>query len=82
MAPAGTPSEPDNAPFAPYVSRDGTRLTTVYATSWTYAPGGSGDESGHPNHPAGLLKLGRLATFYEQHADQLPQVLLREQLDP
>jgi hypothetical protein len=54
----------------------------VYATSWTYAPGGSGDESGHPSHPAGLLKLGRLATFYEQHADQLPQVLLREQLDP
>ncbi|MEU2860616.1 hypothetical protein ACIQWL_24680 [Streptomyces mirabilis] len=82
MAPAGTPSEPDNAPFAPYVSRDGTRLTTVYATSWTYAPDGSADENRHPIHPAGLLKLGRLTTFYEQHADQLPQVLLHERLDP
>ncbi|WP_405883430.1 hypothetical protein OG762_35740 [Streptomyces sp. NBC_01136] len=91
MAPAGTPSEPENAPnapnpptapFAPYVSRDGTRLTTVYATSWTYAPGGTADGDGGPSHPSGLLKLGRLATFYEQHADQLPQVLLRERLDP
>lgn len=82
MPSAGTPSEPDNTPFAPYVSRGGTRLTTVYATSWTYAPDVGDDENSRPRHPSSLLKLGRLAAFYEQHAAQLPQVLRRERLDP
>ncbi|MHA5050590.1 hypothetical protein [Streptomyces sp. SD15] len=85
MSPAGTPSEPEiepyDAPFAPYVSRNGTRLTTIYATSWTYAPDRPVSGTG-PRRPSELLKLGRLASYYDAHADQLPRVLLRERLDP
>ncbi|MFD3699341.1 hypothetical protein ACFWUZ_24945 [Streptomyces sp. NPDC058646] len=87
----GTPSEPGPAaaepvppaiPFDPYVSRIGTRLTTVYATSWTYAPDtddGGAEEAFRP--PSALLNLGRLATAYDRHADQFPRVLHRERLD-
>ncbi len=91
MPPGGTPSDtgaesslgPAAAPFDPYVSRLGTRLTTVYATSWTYAPdtANGGDDEASPLHPSARLNLGRLAGAYDRHADQLPRILHRESLD-
>ncbi|MFJ3520043.1 hypothetical protein [Streptomyces sp. NPDC090131] len=96
MPPAGPPPDPGPAapdpaqpappapPFDPYVSRNGTRLTTVYATSWTYAPdlANDGDDEITSLRPSALLNLGRLAAAYDRHADQLPRVLHRERLDP
>ncbi|WP_240528224.1 hypothetical protein [Streptomyces amritsarensis] len=93
MPPAGTPSEREPgssasseaaAPFDPYVSRLGTRLTTVYATSWTYAPdtGDGGDGEVASLRPSALLNLGRLAAAYDRHADQLPRILQSGRLDP
>ncbi|MFJ7780304.1 hypothetical protein [Streptomyces yangpuensis] len=93
MSPAGTPSEHEpapaapsevTAPFDPYVSRLGTRLTTVYATSWTYAPdtGDGGDAEVASLRPSALLNLGRLAAAYDRHADQLPRILQSGRLDP
>lgn len=91
MSPGGTPSDAVTAssppvsaaaPFDPYVSRLGIRLTTVYATSWTYAPdpADTGDEV-VSLRPSSQLNLGRLASAYDRHADQLPRILHREGLD-
>ncbi|MCM9078643.1 MULTISPECIES: hypothetical protein [Streptomyces] len=92
MPPGGTPSDdraapappgPAAAPFDPYVSRLGTRLTTVYATSWTYAPdtANGGDDEVASLRPSAQLNLGRLASAYDRHAEQLPRILHRESLD-
>ncbi|GGT56376.1 hypothetical protein [Streptomyces purpureus] len=57
MPPAGTPSDSapnlTATPFDPYISRTGTRLTTVYATSWTYAPDPPHDDGPPGEDPGG-----------------------------
>jgi hypothetical protein len=73
---AGTSSDKQPLPFEPYVSRDGLRLTTVYATSWTATPSLS------LHRPVGeWLRLGRLARFYEVSQHQLPRVVVRQEID-
>lgn len=74
MSAAGTRSDGQPAPFAPFVSRGLTRLTTIYATSWQCDPG----ELEQVARPAGeFLGLGRLADFYDVSQRQLPRVIDR-----
>jgi hypothetical protein len=56
--------------------RQKVRVTNLYATPWHLADGSAGHEL------PGSLELGRLAHYYRLSADQLPQVLYRETLDP
>ncbi|MGW2766164.1 hypothetical protein [Streptomyces sp. NPDC001275] len=78
MSGAGMLSDGTGAtPFDPYTSREHIRLTTVYATPWTYDP----VEVGRVANPAGdLLHLGRLAKYYSKSDQQLPRVIRHEQL--
>ncbi|SCK56911.1 hypothetical protein YWIDRAFT_08181 [Streptomyces sp. SceaMP-e96] len=79
MSAAGTHSDgPVPLPFDPYVSREKTRLTTVYSTPWTYDPD---QVDGAAERPGDVLNLGRLARHYSRSGQQLPQVLKREAFD-
>ncbi|WP_310726928.1 hypothetical protein [Streptomyces sp. N2A] len=79
MNAAGTRSNGSaSLPFDPYVSREHTRLTTVYSTPWTYDPDQVDGAAGQPGE---FLNLGRLAGYYSKSDQQLPQVLKREALD-
>ncbi|WP_405408590.1 hypothetical protein [Streptomyces decoyicus] len=79
MSGAGTRSDGENPlPFDPYASRESLRLTTVYATPWTYDPAKVDQAAGRPGD---VLNLGRLARYYNTSDQQLPRVLRRESLD-
>ncbi|MFF4602630.1 hypothetical protein ACFY12_07725 [Streptomyces sp. NPDC001339] len=79
MSGAGTLSDgPNPFPFAPYAARETIRLTTVYATPWTYDPTMVDQTT---QRPGDVLNLGRLATYYNTSDQQLPRVLRREVLD-
>ncbi|GGX48120.1 hypothetical protein [Streptomyces noursei] len=79
MSGAGTRSDGQNPlPFDPYASRETLRLTTVYATPWTYDPTTVDQAAGRPGD---VLNLGRLARYYNTSDQQLPRVLRHEALD-
>lgn len=79
MSGAGTRSDGQNPlPFDPYASRESLRLTTVYATPWTYDPTTVDQAAGRPGD---VLNLGRLAKYYNTSDQQLPRVLRHEALD-
>lgn len=79
MSAAGTHSDgPVPLPFDPYVSREKTRLTTVYSTPWTYDPA---QVDGAAERPGDVLNLGRLAKHYSRSSQQLPRVLKHEAFD-
>jgi len=65
-------------PFDPTVGRPTHRISTVIATSTETADPLRAE--GRP--PGELLRLGRLATFYQDAAGQLPRVLAVRDLDP
>lgn len=60
----------------PPVKRTTVRITNVYATSWRISPDFARGELGD------YLRLWRLERNYRLAADQLPRVLVREDLDP
>lgn len=75
MSAVGTRSDGQPAPFAPFVSRGSTRLTTIYATSWRCDT----RELEQVARPVGeFLNLGRLGEFYAVSQRQLPRVIARE----
>lgn len=75
---AGGSGDGDRAAVAPtvepYVRRELLRLTNVYATTWRSEAG----PQGRWGRPAGeVVRLGRLAGFYQAAGQQVPQVLGR-----
>lgn len=62
--------------FDPPVQRRVVRITNLFGTSWEPIAHLDG---AHPLTE--FLRFGRLATYYQQAADQLPTVAGREQLD-
>jgi hypothetical protein len=76
---SGGHSNGESASVEPYVRRELLRLTNVYATTWRSEPGPEGDRG----RPAGeVLRLGRLAGFYQAAEQQLPRVLGRIDYPP
>lgn len=83
MADGGVSSKPDPlthpssaAGADPPIKRPTVRITNVYATSWRVDPAVTRGELGD------YLRLWRLERNYRIAADQLPRVLVREDLDP